>query len=523
MRRSTVLSWLSRSITGSVHKELVNHRTGLSKSSGFHLGRRSFLKAAAFSAAGITAPSLISGCKSLFGQKYSIGIVGAGLAGLTTAYQLQKIGISTTIFESSRRAGGRVFTVSSTKNKGRYYEAGGEFIDSNHESTRKLCKELGIELIDTMADARSSNLIPQDYLIDGVKYSAADVLAAFASSAPRVAGDLESCGDNYDTEDAARLDKTSLADYVNSLPMDNWLKSLLIAAYEAEYGLSGTIQSSLNFIDMIRTDLKQDFSLYGESDERYRVKGGSSQIVQALAGQVGKSIQYGKSVIGIDSNGKRALITFADGATASYDALVLAIPFSVLREIKLSLPMMSQDKRRCINELSYGNNCKVVLPFSVRTWRKSGSAGYLVNETIQNGWDATQGQSDNKGAGLYTIFLGADPASEINAVAAAAQSMAKEAVSVLNVAYSGSGKDYSGGYELARWQSNPLSKGSYPAYSVGQWTSISGYEAEPVANVFFAGDHTSDAFQGYMNGAVESGERASKEISEYVHSLSEGG
>jgi len=305
--------------------------------------------------------------------------------------------------------------------------------------------------------------------------------------------------------------------------MDNWLKSLLIAAYEAEYGLSGTIQSSLNFIDMIRTDLKQEFSLYGESDERYRVKGGSSQIVQALAGQVGKSIQYGKSVIGIDSKGKRALITFADGATASYDALVLAIPFSVLREIKLSLPMMSQDKRRCINELSYGNNCKVVLPFSVRTWRKSGSAGYLVNETIQNGWDATQGQSDNKGAGLYTIFLGADPASEINAVAAAAQSMAKEAVSVLNVAYSGSGKDYSGGYELARWQSNPLSKGSYPAYSVGQWTSISGYEAEPVANVFFAGDHTSDAFQGYMNGAVESGERASKEISEYVHSLSEGG
>lgn len=524
MRRSTTINWLSRNVSGSVRQEIIKSRTRLDENIGLSLSRRSFLKAAAFGAAGIATPSLLSGCKSLFSQNYSIGIVGAGLAGLTTAYHLQKIGISTTIYESSRRAGGRVLTVSSTKSKGRYYEAGGEFIDSNHNSMRKLCEEIGIELVDTVADAESNNLIPQDYLIDGVKHSASDVLAAFASSAPRVAKDLESCGENYDTEDAVRLDNTSLTDYVNSLPMEKWLKSLLIAAYEAEYGLSGTIQSSLNFIDMIRTDIKQDFSLYGESDERYRVKAGSTQIVQALVGQVGKSIQYSKPVTGIHSNGKRAVISFADGTTASHDALVLAIPFSVLREVKLNMPMMSQEKRKCINELSYGNNCKVILAFSNRSWRMSGSAGYLVNETIQNGWDATQGQSDNKGAGLYTVFLGAEPASKINTIGtAAADSKSKEAVSILNDAFPGSTNDYSGGYELARWHYNPLSKGSYPAYSVGQWTSISGYEAEPVANVFFAGDHTSDAFQGYMNGAVESGERASKKIAEYVHSLPNAG
>lgn len=523
MRRSIAITSLIRHISAAVRKEMADKRI-IPKANELRLGRRSFLKASALGVVGFATPALMSSCKSVFRQRYSVGIVGSGLAGLTTAYQLLKLGISTTIYESSGRAGGRVLTVNSKKANGRHYEAGGEFIDSNHESIRRLCRDLGVALIDTVEDSKANNLVPQDYFVDGVKYSAKEVLAAFAGSAPQVAADLESCGENYDTDNAIRLDNTSLTDYIERLPMDTWLKTLFVAAYEAEFGLSGDFQSSLNFIDMIRTDIKQDFSLYGESDERFRVKGGSSQIISALVKQVGKLIQYRKSVVGIDSNAKRASVKFADETEATHDALVLAIPFTVLRGIKLNIRSMSQQKSRCINELSYGNNCKLVLPFSRRSWRISGSAGYLVNETVQNGWDATQAQGEAQDVGLYTVFLGAEPASKINAEGAvAAEAMAKDCVSILNGAYPGARTDYSGGHELVRWQSNPLAKGSYPSYSLGQWTSISGYEAEPVANVFFAGDHTSDAFQGYMNGAVESGERASKEVFEYVQDLSERG
>ena len=524
MRRSAVLTCLSRGVSGRVKKEMLNSCIRLCCNSRFHLDRNSFLKAAAVGALGDANPCPMHGYQSLLGHNYSIGIVGAGLAGRTTAYLLQKKGISTTIYESSHRAGGRVLTLGSPNAEERFYEAGGEFIGSNHETIKRLCKEFGVGLIDTIEDAESQKLIPQDYLIDGVRYSAMDVMAAFASSAPRVAADLEACGKNYDTDDAARLDNTSLTDYVNTLPMNSWLKSLLVAAYEAEYGLTGACQSSLNFINMISSDIKQGFSLYGDSGARFRIEGGSSQIVQALVGHIGKSIQYGKSVAEVNTNGKHTFIRFVDGSSASHHALVIAIPFSVLREMRLNIPMMSKEKKRCINELTYGNNCKIVLPFSARSWRKFGSAGNLVSETIQNGWDATQGQANNNGFGLYTAFLGAEPASILNnADVASAENMAKQAVSILNAAYPGSEKDYLGGYELSRWQTNQLSKGSYPAYSVGQWTSISGYEAEPTGNVFFAGDHTSDVFQGCMNGAVESGERASNEITEYLHRAAKSG
>lgn len=518
MPRSKLIKLLLANISSLVRKE-VRRQNKTYRSKGYMLGRRSFLMASAFGGLGIASPALFSGCREMVGGRYSVGIIGAGLAGLTAAYYLQELGIQSTIYEASGRAGGRILTVDSPKAKGRYYEAGGEFIDSNHESIRNLCRKLGLSLVDTAKDIESNGLVGQDYMIDDIKYSAKEVLMAFSGAASKVASDLDSCGENYDTKDAIRLDNTSIIDYIDSLPMERWLQRLLVAAYEAEYGLSGAIQSSLNFINMIKTDLKQEFSLYGESDERFRVKGGSSQIVNALVERMGQAIQYKKSLSQISSTGAGAFLTFEDGSKAVHNSLVIAIPFSVLREIKLDIPAMSPKKLKSINSLSYGNNCKVVLNFSRRPWRSNGSAGYLVSETIQNGWDATQGQENNLESGLYTVFLGGDVADRINfSKKDAISAFAKKSVAILNSVYKGVESSYLGEFELARWSSNPLSKGSYPAYSVGQWTTLSGYEAEPVGNVFFAGDHTSDAFQGYMNGAVESGERVSGEVANYIRS-----
>jgi monoamine oxidase len=49
-------------------------------------------------------------------------------------------------------------------------------------------------------------------------------------------------------------------------------------------------------------------------------------------------------------------------------------------------------------------------------------------------------------------------------------------------------------------------------WAVGQYTTIAGAEREAVAGCHFAGEHTSVDFQGYLNGAVESGARAAQEI-----------
>ena len=63
-----------------------------------------------------------------------------------------------------------------------------------------------------------------------------------------------------------------------------------------------------------------------------------------------------------------------------------------------------------------------------------------------------------------------------------------------------------------RWATAPSFLGSYACYKPGQYTTIAGAEGEAVDGLHFAGEHTSLAFQGFMNGAVESGERAAREI-----------
>ena len=68
------------------------------------------------------------------------------------------------------------------------------------------------------------------------------------------------------------------------------------------------------------------------------------------------------------------------------------------------------------------------------------------------------------------------------------------------------------------WIGNPLSKGSYSCYKVGQWSTIAGLEAEPIGNFFFAGEHCSEEFQGYMNGGAETGRSIAEAILQSIKS-----
>ena len=78
--------------------------------------------------------------------------------------------------------------------------------------------------------------------------------------------------------------------------------------------------------------------------------------------------------------------------------------------------------------------------------------------------------------------------------------------------FKGAKTNFTGKYDFARWFTNPYVKGSYAGYKTGQWTTIAGKEIGPVGNIFFAGEHCSSNFQGFMNGAAETGRMAAESI-----------
>ena len=446
-----------------------------------------------------------------------IAIIGAGMAGLNCAYQLKKKGIKSQIYEASNRTGGRIYSVRNVFAPGVSTEFGAEFIDTNHCDMRSLAKEFKLELMDTHKD---NTLAKELFHFDDKNYTEKDVIEDFRkAAAAQIKNDVALCGKNLDQARFTELDNKSVEQYIRELKCSKWLQDLLITTYSAEYGLDASEQSSLNFVLVIGTDTKHGFEVFGESDERFKVKGGNSSIPEALTENLKDSISMGYKLTSIKKEGDKYNLSFENKENVVADYVVMTIPFPVLRDISMDIGM-SKEKKQCIDEFVFGQNNKLMFGFKNHFWReKYKSAGFAVDSIVQNGWDNSQIQNKDNEASGYTVFLGgkvsleaANAAKEAGMRDSVPEKVVQYYLDRINVLFPGIKEQYNGINKAALWSNNPYSKGSYSCYKVGQWTSISGKEIEPVGNVFFAGEHCSAKFQGFMNGAAETGRQAAKNI-----------
>src|SRR5690606_7899701 len=241
---------------------------------------------------------------------------------------------------------------------GIFPEFGGDFIDSDHQDMLDLAKEFNLELLDMIAEQEANDWVKDIYYFDNRKISEEEIIQEFKKIAPKIAEDVDSLGENYDTPDAEILDNTPLSEYIQSLNCANWLKDLFVAAWVAEYGLDCEKLSTINMLDMIDTSTEEGFKVFGSSDERYRIKGGNSEIIKGLAAKVGKDkIHNGYEVKSIvEQEDGSYLISFNNDEAIKSKAIVCTLPFTILRNLKLDLKSISADKRKCIDELGYGKN-----------------------------------------------------------------------------------------------------------------------------------------------------------------------
>lgn len=473
--------------------------------------RREFITASAAAAAGLMFSCASPKPAPRASSAPAIAIVGAGIAGLHAAYVLKKAGLRADVYDADTRVGGRIFTMYDLLGPGLNTEMGGEFIDTPHEDMLSLCKEFNLELIDLKPEG--SKLVEEAYFFDGKHITEAQVLDACRPFAEQMAADAEKMGDGVDFENpgqAADLDKLSLAEYFDKLKIQGWLRKLLDVAFVTEYGLESHEQSTLNMLCLLSIDLsKNEFEVFGESDERYKVKKGNWSVPVELAKRLGDQVKLDHRLTAIASRGSGYVLSFEDRPEVKADIVILAVPFSVLRrvDLKVELPAV---KRRAIMELGYGKSATLSAGFKERPWNKQGYRGNIFTDThVQLAWDNSMGQAGTGGG--ITFFMGGNRSDQI-ASGTAEQQVREKLLPGLEKAYPGVAAVSNGLFGRWHWPTQPYSLGGYSCYKPGQWTGIGGAEILPVGNLFFAGEHCSSDFQGFMNGGAETGRRAAESI-----------
>ena len=473
--------------------------------------RRRFLRQAGIGAGGLA----LAACGALPKtapprRERAVAIVGAGIAGLTAAWRLRQAGVPVRVFEANNRVGGRVYSLRDHFADGQVVELGGELIDTSHVHVQALCREFGLHLDDLLADG--AGLTPETWYFGGRHRGEQELVAALQPLARAVLRDQARLPDDADVtwrtpHGLHDLDRLSMAQWLDSAGVEGWLRALIDVAYTTEMGAEPARQSALNLIDFIAVD--GHFSIFGESDERFHVRGGNDLIVQALARELDDAIETGTvlEALRLDAGGGYTLDLRRDQDSRAVhaDIVVLAIPFTTLRRVRLDLPLPPV-KRRAIDELGYGDNAKLMIGFNSRPWRAQGSNGSLCTDLpLQSTWETSRAQAGQ--AGILTNFTGGQHARDIGSGPARAQ--ADSAVRDLEQVFPGITAAREGAREVRfHWPSQPWVMGSYACYAPGQWTTLRGAAGERVGGLLFAGEHCALDNQGFIEGACETGEQA---------------
>jgi monoamine oxidase len=448
-------------------------------------------------------------------QPADVLVVGAGVAGLVVVYRLQQWGIPVTVMEARDRPGGRIHSVTHALGKTLTAELGGEAFDSDNVACLNLAQAFGLPVVDLTTQV--SDLTAMTFWLGGRAVAQATLQAELTEHLKAHRQDWETVQRFMQTGIVCRsvqdLDVQSISDYVSGWGASAALRQEIAIAYSSRYGVEAEHQSSLNFLSFFRclTDCE---SFFGVSDERFYIQGGNHQLTRALYERVADRVQFGTALVAIaETRDRRYRVTLQRDNTyieQDYNQVVLTLPFSVLRQLTLRVDL-PQHQRQVIQHLRYNTPCKLITAYAQRPWQPLGETGLIFTDLpFQHCWEA----SDSLGcqeAALLVMY----PAGSVGRAIAApdGQALVETCVdSLWTVCPTAPTTRYPVAPLQSDWVTDPYALGAYSYYGLGQWSAFYGAEGQRCHNLFFAGEHCSRQFQGYMEGACETAEQVALEI-----------
>ncbi len=442
-----------------------------------------------------------------------IVVVGAGLAGLSAALDLHRAGKPVVVLEARSRVGGRVYTMRGFRH-GRVAEAGGEFIDGNHHRLRTIAGEFGLKLERVSGLDDWFSWLALEGRMGAVDNASVwsikldEEIAKIDRAMSQLSQQVDDPANPQESANAAELDSLSVSDWLERLDVHPLAKKAYVSRHQPEFLAEPDNHSILDLARWWHFGGGGNEEDIDEDNDIYHLQGGNDQLALAMTAVL-PDVRLNACVTAVNQTSDAVRVSYqTEGHLLDIEAerVVLALPLGPLKAITFA-PPLTPEYQKALADLELGPVTKVLLEYDRPFWEETGWNGMLLTDLPINCiWFAAGGQL-NQG-GILTVYTGADQA--------AAYSMLNDEERIATVVaqveelFPGSSKFLSHSRTMA-WLNEPFTQGGYAFFPPGSITAHWVTLGQQVGRLHFAGEHTA-VCQGYMEGAIESGQRAAAEI-----------
>ena len=443
-------------------------------------------------------------------ERVDVVVVGAGMAGLIAARELLAANVSVLVLEARDRVGGRL--LNHTLANGTVVEVGGQWVGPTQDRVLALAEELGIGLFPTYVegehflamDGKVERYGGEDFhLPDDALADVGEMWEDLQQMAAEIPLDGPWQAENADTWDAQTLDSWLVANAKTEVGLGYW-RTMVLALFSAE----AAEMSLLHFLFYCRSGgtLDRLVATHGGAQES-RLEGGSQRLASRLAERLGDAVRLGSPVGATRQHDRSVEVTY-DGGVVDAGRVIVALPPTLAGRIRYS-PALPPRRDQLTQQVPMGYVIKVQIAYPEPFWRADGLSGSVFSLD-----DVVSVVFDNSPQDLSCgVLLGFLEGRHGRRAGKLAPERRKELILSVFARFFGSRAADPQEYVERDWAAEEWSRGCYGGrFGTGVWTGYGEALREPVGRIHWAGTETSEVWNGYMDGAIRSGERAAQEV-----------